>query len=400
MVSIIYVKNCNHKTANIKQSSTILDFTCLQCYYCSYYSVIIMSNLNDSNPFFSGVFSNLTNMRFPLKVYHMLECGNYNHIINWLPDGASFSILDEALLVRDVLPHYCPGGRFETFIRQLNKYGFETLEKRRKSDIGRMFSSSLFIRGREDQLLTMQRTGAKSSSKAKAEVAPSGPSKRSKPDSPTANQLASNDSSIIGSYLSSPSLHNIPSFHSSDPIMPTLELIETAVPANISADSVGHWLTQKVMVTRVTEHVKYTFIPYDLLSQQPHSSALQAAVSDGIFRPEQLLARDDTYRSFSADKARESSTVLESHFSPVEYVIAHAPVGLKGTLPAPYTHRTLPGSDRQSTVWPQLLLQSLDVPNSVDVINTGSTTLDSALSDITAAVTAARKSRQHLHRTA
>ena len=105
----------------------------------------------------------------------MLEWGKYNHIINWLPDGAPFSIVDEALLVRDVLPFYCPGARYETFTRQLKQYGMETLEKRKKADIGRIFSSALFIRSREDLLLTMQRTGAKPSSKTKAEVAPAGP---------------------------------------------------------------------------------------------------------------------------------------------------------------------------------------------------------------------------------
>ena len=326
-------------------------------------------------------------MRFPLKVYHMLECGKYNHIINWLPDGASFSILDEALLVRDVLPFYCPGARYETFIRQLNKYGMETLEKRRKSDIGRIFSSALFIRGREDLLLTMQRTGAKPSSKAKAEVAPSGPNKRSKSD----NDSPPSDSSIIGSHLSGPSFHNLRSFHQPTQNAPALELTEAPAPSHISTDSAGLWLAQKVVVTRVTEHIKYAFIPYDLLSEPLHSSALQTAVTNSIFTSEQLLTRDTAYHSSNSDKIYESANILESSFSPVEYVIALSTASVTGSFPSTNTQPAVHDSAGESAQdWSQQMLQSLGVSSSKDaIIVTGSTTLDSAITDITAAVTAA-----------
>ena len=343
-----------------------------------------MSNLNDNaSSLSSEVFSNLTSMRFPLKVYHMLECGKYNHIINWLPDGTSFSILDEALLVRDVLPFYCPGAQYETFIRQLNKYGLETLEKRKKTDIGRIFSSALFIRGREDLLLTMQRTGAKPSSKTKAEVAPSMPNKRSRPTLPL-TESAHNNPSIIDSFLSDPSFHNLGSFHTSAPIEPAVE----PIPSHITSGSAGLWLAQKVMVTRVIEHVKYTLIPHDLLSEPLHSSALQTAVANASFSPEQLLSRSsDPVSCSSAEKAHESSTVLESRFSPVEYAVARTPLGLKWSVPDTNTHSAVPDSTSHTMKWPQQLLQTLGMSNEV-VIAIGSTTLDSAVIDITAALTA------------
>ena len=315
-----------------------------------------MSNLNDNaSSLSSGVFSNLTSMRFPLKVYHMLECGKYNHIINWLPDGTSFSILDGTLLVRDVLPFYCPGARYETFIRQLNKYGMETLEKRKKTDIGRIFSSALFIRGREDLLLTMQRTGAKPSSKTKAEVAsPSGPTKRSRPILPSTESAPSN-SSVIDSFLSDPSFHNLGSFHTSAPnahaVEPTVS--EAAIPSYISASSAGHWLAQKVVVTRVTEHVKYTFIPHNLLSEPLHSSALQTAVTNADFSSEQLLSLTIDPGHVSSDKANESSTVLESQVGSVKYVVVRVPAGSVPTQPI------VPGSAGQITDWSQQLLQSI-----------------------------------------
>ena len=311
----------------------------------------------------------------------MLECGKYNHIINWLPDGTSFSILDGTLLVRDVLPFYCPGARYETFIRQLNKYGMETLEKRKKTDFGRIFSSALFIRGRKDLLLTMQRTGAKPSSKTKAEVAsPSGPNKRSRPTSPLTESAPSNPS-IIDSFLSDPSFHNLGSFHTSAPIEPAVE----PIPSHITTGSAGLWLAQKVMVTRVTEHVKYTLIPHDLLSEPLHSSALQTAVANAAFSPEQLLTRnfEPGHHSSSADKAHEGSTVLESRFSPIEYAIARTPLGLKWSVPVANTAG-------RSSDWSQQVSQVLGMPNFNEaIIAIGSTTLDSAVTDITAALTAA-----------
>ena len=339
-----------------------------------------MSNNSDNGRPFSGAFPTstvVTNMRFPLKVYHMLECGKYSHIINWLPDGASFSILDEALLVSDVLPFYCPGARYETFIRKLNKYGMETLEKRRKSDIGRIFSSALFIRGREDLLHTMTRTGAKPSTKVKVEATPSMPNKRSK---------SVDDRVIIGSHLSGPSFHNLRSSHLSSQVAPeAAALAEAAVPSHILTEAAGHWLTKKVVVTSVTEHVKYTFIPHDLLSEPLHSDALHTAVTNGMFSSEQLHScdADPIFRSFSTDKAHESSTVLDSQLGPVEYVVARTPVG---SFPAANTHPVVPGS---TTDWSQQVSQVLGMPShNQAIVAIGSTTLDSAVTDITAALTA------------
>ena len=343
----------------------------------------------------AGVFLNLISMRFPLKLYHMLENEKYNHIISWLPDGDSFSILDGALLVRDVLPFYCPGARYESFIRQLNKYGFETLEKRKKTDVGRIFSSPLFIRGREDLVLTMKRIGTVASLKTKAtEAAPSSPSKRSKHDS-----LPNPDSSLTNTLLSGPSFNNIRSFLSSASIEPANSQAETAALAHTSTVSTGHWLTQKVVVTRVTETVKCTFIPHDLPSQPLCSNALKT-VANSIFSSEQLLSReaDSAHHSSSGDNgAYESTTVLDTRVGPIEYAVAHAPAGFKGTFLAPSTLTVAAGSDGEAAKWPQQLLQSLGVSDSKEaIVFTGSTTLYSALPDIITAVSAAVQSCANL----
>ena len=320
----------------------------------------------------------------------MLECGKYNHIINWLPDGASFSILDEALLVRDVLPFYCPGARYETFIRQLNQYGMETLKKRKQADIGRMFSSALFIRGRKDLLLTMQRTGAKPSSNAKTEVAPSGPNKRNKVD----NDSPPDKSSITGSY-SGPLFPNLRSFRRHIQSASEVAQTEAAAVSHTSTNGAGLWLAQKVVVTRVTEHVKYAFIPHDLLSELLHSSALQAAVTNCMCSSEQLHSRDVGFisSSFNGYQAYESSTILESRFSPVEYAIASA--GFEGSFPAASIQSAAPGSARQQLAadWPQQMLQALGVSNEA-IIVADHTTLDSAVADITAAPAALTSSEQ------
>ena len=71
-----------------------------------------------------------------------------------------------------------------------------------------------------------------------------------------------------------------------------MTMAESLAPSHTSTDNAGHWLAQEVVVTRVVEHVKYTFIPHDLFSEPLHPSALHAAVANGMFSSEQLNSRD------------------------------------------------------------------------------------------------------------
>ena len=47
-----------------------------------------------------------SSLAFPIKLYHMLEDANNNHIIRWLPHGLSFCIFDMKKFIEELLPHY------------------------------------------------------------------------------------------------------------------------------------------------------------------------------------------------------------------------------------------------------------------------------------------------------
>ncbi|KDN52288.1 winged helix DNA-binding domain-containing protein, partial [Tilletiaria anomala UBC 951] len=44
--------------------------------------------------------------------------------IKWTPDGAAFRVFDSVTFSRDVLPNYFKHNNWQSFIRQLNIYGF------------------------------------------------------------------------------------------------------------------------------------------------------------------------------------------------------------------------------------------------------------------------------------
>ena len=232
----------------------------------------------------------------------------------------------------------------------------------------------------------MKSTGDKDLSKTKTDDTSSEPSKRSKHSS-SSHELCDGDSSKETSF------HNLRSSPSSTPIEPAVEQTEAAVtPTRNLTDDAGRWLTQKVVVTTVTEHVKYTFVPH-YLSQPLHSSELETAVTNNIFNSEQLLSPDAIISCSNDGKVYESSTVLESSFSPVEYVVVRAPAGLEASFPTLPAHSDASHLTGQVTNLQQQLLQSLGMSESNEaIVATGSSNIDSAVTDITTAVTAAVQS--------
>eukprot|EP00934_Nitzschia_sp_Nitz4_P001200 Nitzschia sp. Nitz4//scaffold60_size111251//96671//98018//NITZ4_004162-RA/size111251-augustus-gene-0.116-mRNA-1//1//CDS//3329555609//1200//frame0 len=72
--------------------------------------------------------------RFPWKLHDMLteaEKNGFQDIISWEPDGNAFKVHDCKAFVADVMPLYFDQSRYESFRRQLRKYGFSRLEKDR-----------------------------------------------------------------------------------------------------------------------------------------------------------------------------------------------------------------------------------------------------------------------------
>ena len=66
---------------------------------------------------------------FPTKLFKILENNDNNDIIRWNKDGQSFVIIDEHKLEEEILPKFFISTRLDTFLRQLNNYGFHKILK-------------------------------------------------------------------------------------------------------------------------------------------------------------------------------------------------------------------------------------------------------------------------------
>eukprot|EP00934_Nitzschia_sp_Nitz4_P005264 Nitzschia sp. Nitz4//scaffold10_size219509//21180//22548//NITZ4_001397-RA/size219509-snap-gene-0.358-mRNA-1//1//CDS//3329532827//5254//frame0 len=76
----------------------------------------------------------LEQRNFPWKLHDMLseaETGGYQHIVSWESDGRSFKVHDSQEFVARVMPLFFDQSRYESFRRQLRKYGFSRTDKDR-----------------------------------------------------------------------------------------------------------------------------------------------------------------------------------------------------------------------------------------------------------------------------
>jgi hypothetical protein len=97
------------------------------------------------------------------KLFDILENdSSYHHLISWQPDGSSFIIKKVNEFSEVVLPKYFKHSNIQSYIRQLNMYGFS---KTRHDSNHHEFTHKLFQRGRRDLLpLIRRKTQGNSSS--------------------------------------------------------------------------------------------------------------------------------------------------------------------------------------------------------------------------------------------
>jgi hypothetical protein len=89
------------------------------------------------------------------KLFDILEENScYSHLISWQPDGNSFLIKKVNEFSEIVLPKYFKHSNIQSYIRQLNMYGFS---KTRHDSNHREFTHKLFQRGRRDLLQLIKR---------------------------------------------------------------------------------------------------------------------------------------------------------------------------------------------------------------------------------------------------
>ncbi|CAD8074003.1 unnamed protein product [Paramecium primaurelia] len=89
---------------------------------------------------------------FLQKLYEILE--SEQSAIGWNKDGTTFQILDSSLLTEQIMPQYFKHRNYQSFLRQLNMYGFKKLKnKQGKSE----FQHSQFKKGLKNNLLKIKR---------------------------------------------------------------------------------------------------------------------------------------------------------------------------------------------------------------------------------------------------
>mmetsp|Transcript_835 Transcript_835/g.1444 ORF Transcript_835/g.1444 Transcript_835/m.1444 type:complete len:432 (-) Transcript_835:55-1350(-) len=62
--------------------------------------------------------------KFPSKLFYVLECGDYNDVISWTPDGNSFTVYDPDAFTAKVPAAVLREAKFSSFHRKLNRWNF------------------------------------------------------------------------------------------------------------------------------------------------------------------------------------------------------------------------------------------------------------------------------------
>lgn len=115
-----------------------------------------------------GILKRQQTPAFLEKLFDILEDENdFHHLISWQPDGNSFIIKKVNEFSEIVLPKYFKHSNIQSYIRQLNMYGFS---KTRHDSNHHEFTHKLFQRGRRD-LLPFIRRKTQNSATSSAAVA-------------------------------------------------------------------------------------------------------------------------------------------------------------------------------------------------------------------------------------
>ncbi|CAD8102750.1 unnamed protein product [Paramecium sonneborni] len=89
---------------------------------------------------------------FLLKLYEILE--SKQTAIRWNKEGTTFQILDLSQLTEQIMPQYFKHRNYQSFLRQLNMYGFKKL----KNKLGKSeFQHQQFKRGLKNNLFKIKR---------------------------------------------------------------------------------------------------------------------------------------------------------------------------------------------------------------------------------------------------
>ncbi|KAI7883547.1 hypothetical protein K492DRAFT_50449 [Lichtheimia hyalospora FSU 10163] len=108
-----------------------------------------------------------TQAAFINKLYRMLEDSTIRHLICWSENGDLFSVTNPTVFSRTVLPQYFKHNNWQSFVRQLNMYGFHKVNDMIYSNLSSdnqnwEFRHPSFRRGAVEELKNIKRKSVKS----------------------------------------------------------------------------------------------------------------------------------------------------------------------------------------------------------------------------------------------
>jgi len=92
---------------------------------------------------------------FPMKLYDILCNPDFHHAISWMPHGRSWKVLNKDYFMEEICPQYFAQTRYESFIRQVNGWGFKRM--RREGPDRSSYYHEHFLRGYPNMIDHMRR---------------------------------------------------------------------------------------------------------------------------------------------------------------------------------------------------------------------------------------------------
>ena len=92
---------------------------------------LIGDNKMENNPVLTNMMTGEEIWRFPMILYSILEQDEYPSIISWCLDSDNFIFYNRGKFQDEVMPQYFQSSSWQSFLKQLNVYGFRRATKSR-----------------------------------------------------------------------------------------------------------------------------------------------------------------------------------------------------------------------------------------------------------------------------